>query len=170
MINLTPREKRLLKILAAVAGCLIFYFAVIYPITELMSSLDREYESNLTKVSDLDKIYEQYNEINQARLRYEGMIKNERGITSVIEENAAGTNILKNRIHTMNNPVATQGKYKKISTEVKFEGVDIKSILDFLYRMQNASLLVSVSNLRISQALKGRNVYDVSITFESLSE
>ncbi len=169
MIELNKREKLLLQILAAVAGVLVLYFLVISPILSLRNSINTEFESNMSKLNQLDKIHEQYREIRDKMSQFNAQTGSTRGLTSIIEENAQSLNIIKNKTYTRDRPTITQGKFKKVSADVRFEGVDINSILNFIYKMENSGLLTKISYLRINQTIKGRNTYDVTITFNSIT-
>jgi Tfp pilus assembly protein PilO len=169
MIELNKRETLLLQALAAVAGAVMFYFFILSPILSLRESINKEYESNMAKLNTLDKIYDQYREAHDKITQYNSQLNNTKGLTSMIEENAQALNIIRNKTYTRDRPTVTQGKYKKISADVRFEGVDINSILNFIYRMENSGMLVRISYLRINQTIKGRNTYDVTLTFNSVS-
>ncbi len=169
MIELNKREQRLLQALAALIGVVAVFFLVIAPILSLRESINKEYESNMNKLNMLDKIYDQYREVRDKISQYNAQLNNTKGLTSLIEENAESLNIIKNKTYTRDRPTVTQGKYKKISADVRFEGVDINSILNFIYRMENSGMMVKISYLRINQTIKGRNTYDVTITFNSVS-
>jgi type II secretory pathway component PulM len=169
MIELNKREKRLLQLLAVMGGMLLVYLLVISPILSLRENINKEFESNMSKVNSLDKIYEQYREVKDKISQYNAQLNNTRGITSLIEENAQSLNIIKNKSYTRDRPTISQGKFKKISADVRFEGVDINSIMNFIYKMENSGMLMKISYLRINQTIKGRNTYDVTITFNSVS-
>jgi type II secretory pathway component PulM len=169
MIELNKREKRLLMILGVVLGIVVIYFLIISPIMSLRESINKKYETNMTRLNTLDKINDQYREIQEKITQYNSQLNNTRGITSLIEENAQALNIIKNNTYTRDRPTITQGKYKKISADVRFEGVDINSILNFIYKMENSGLLIKISYLRINQTIKGRNTYDVTVTFNSVT-
>jgi type II secretory pathway component PulM len=169
MIEFNKREKRLLMILGVVLGIVVIYFLIISPIMSLRESINKKYETNMTRLSTLDKINDQYREIQEKITQYNSQLNNTRGITSLIEENAQALNIIKNKTYTRDRPTITQGKYKKISADVRFEGVDINSILNFIYKMENSGLLIKISYLRINQTIKGRNTYDVTVTFNSVT-
>jgi hypothetical protein len=169
MKELNKREKRLLVALGVLVGVLAVYFLIITPIMSLRESINNEFESNMTKLNKLDKIYEQYRDVKQQISLYSTQLNNTRGVTSLIEENAQSLNIIKNKTYTRDRPTITQGKYKKISADVRFEGVDINSILNFIYKMENSGMLIRISYLRINQTIKGRNTYDVTLTFNSVT-
>ncbi len=169
MIELNKREKRLLQVLAVVVGIVAIFFLIISPILSIRLSINKEYESNMARLNALDKIYDQYREIRDKFSQYNAQLNSTKGLTSLIEENAQNLNIIRNKTYTRDRPTVTQGKYKKISADVRFEGVDINSILNFIYRMENSGMLVRISYLRINQTIKGRNTYDVTITFNSVT-
>jgi hypothetical protein len=169
MINLTKREKLLLKILIGIAGTAGLFFLIINPVISVQSSIEDDYKSNLSNISKLDSIYDQYKEIRQKKNYYEQLLNQTGGMTSLIEEQAKTSNISSNISYTRENPSTVQNKFKKNSTEVKFEGVDIKSVIDFIYKIENSNRLLKINYLRIHQALKGRNTYDVIIKIDSLS-
>jgi type II secretory pathway component PulM len=169
MVELNKREKRLIQILAVVFGILIVYFIIISPIMSLRESINNEYETNMSKLNTLDKIYEEYRDVKDKISQYNTQLNNTKGLTSMIEENAQNLNIIRNKTYTRDRPTVTQGKYKKISADVRFEGVDINSIMSFIYKMENSGMLVTISYLRINQTIKGRNTYDVTITFNSVT-
>jgi type II secretory pathway component PulM len=169
VIDLTKREKRLVMILAIFLGLVFIYFVIITPLIGWREQRKKDSESNLTKLNTLEKIYEQYRDTREKTSQYSAQLNNTKGLTSIIEENAQGLDILKNKAYTRDRPTIVQGKYKKISADVKFESIDIISLLNFIYRMENSGILVQVSYLRLNQAIKGRNTYDATITFNSLT-
>lgn len=169
MIELSKRETRLIQILGVVVGILLVYFLIITPIMNLRDSINKEYEQNMSNLTMLDKLYEQYQELKQKNSQYSSQLNNTRGITSLIEENAQSLNIIKNKTYTRDRPTVAQGKYKKVSADVRFEGLDINSILNFIYKMENSGMLIQISYLRINQTIKGRNTYDATMTFNSIS-
>ncbi len=169
MIDLTKREKRLVAILAIFLALVFVYFAIITPLMNWKEQRAKDSESNLSKLNSLEKIYDQYRETREKTMRYAAQLNNTKGLTSIIEENAQGLDILKNKAYTRDRPTISHGKYKKVSADVKFEGIDIVSLLNFIYRMETSGILVQVSYLRLNQAIKGRNTYDATITFNSLT-
>ncbi len=169
MIEINKREKRLLQILGALIGVVAFFFLIVTPLMSLRESINKEYESNMSRLARLDKIYDQYRETHDRISQYNAQLNNTKGLTSMIEENAQSLNIIKNKTYTRDRPTVAQGKYIKISADVMFEGVDINSILNFIYRMENSGMLIKISYLRINQTIKGRNTYDVTLTFNSIS-
>ena len=169
MIEFSKREKRLLQILAALVGLLVLYFLVISPILAIHDRINNEFAANMSKLNTLDKLHEQYRELRQSISRYQSQLNSTQGLTTLIEENARGANIAKNKTYNRDRPTVPQGKYKKISADVRFEGVDINSLLNFIYKMENSGMLVRISYLRINQTVKGRNTYDATMTFNSVT-
>ncbi len=167
-IELNKREKLLLQVLIAIVLGVSVYFLIVAPLIEYSKTTREEKDTSESKLRQLETIYEQYREIKQKQSRYQSLLRNTTGTTALIEEYANSLNILRNKVYTRDNPGGVQGDYKKISTDVKFEGVDITTILNFIHKMENSNSLLTVSYLRISQALKNKNLYDVTIKFETL--
>ncbi len=159
----------MLQALIAVGGTAILYFLIIAPIVSFRSHMQKEFDSNMDKLNKLDTIHEEYRDARDQVARYRSQLMSGQGTTSQIEETAKSLNILRNKVYTRDMPSNIQDKYKKISTDVKFEGVDIKSMIEFIYRMENSGKLTKVSYIRINQALKGRNMYDVTLKLDTLS-
>lgn len=169
MIELNKREKRLLQILAIFVGILGIYFFVISPILAINDRISGEFATNMSKLNTLDKLHDEYRELRQSISRYQSQLNSTQGLTSLIEENAQSVNIAKNKTYNRDRPTVPQGKYKKISADVRFEGVDVNSLLNFIYKMENSGMLVRISYIRINQTVKGRNTYDATITFNSVT-
>lgn len=166
-MQLSAREKRMLQALSAIVGLVILYYGVISPVMSFLDSVDNGYETSMTQLKELDDIYQQYREIRDKKGRYEQLLKDTKGISSLVEENAGKASILNNKVYNRDHQSNLQNNYKKITTDVKFEGVNIKSVLDFLYYMENSNVLLKVSYIRINQAVKERNNYDVTINIDS---
>ncbi|MBN1535015.1 MAG: type II secretion system protein M [Spirochaetes bacterium] len=169
MIQLSKREKIMLKVLLGILGALALYYLIISPLIGMMSSMNSSYEENITRMQRLQHIHEQYQEIRLKRSQYESQINSTVGITTLIEETAKNLKILGNKSYVRVIPGSTKDNYKKISAEVKFVGVDMQSVLKFIHGMEHSNNLVRTSYMRISEALKGRDIYDVEIKFDSLT-
>jgi hypothetical protein len=167
MINLTDREQKLLKIFAVIIVLAIVYLFIVRPLVSFRESTSREFENNAQNLVKLDKIFEEYLSVKEKNARYNLLLRNSSGLTTLIEENAQAVNILKNKTSNRDNPSSLQNKYHGLSTEVKFEGVDIKSVVNFIYKMENSDRLVKISYLNIKQALNQTRTYDVIIKFDS---
>jgi type II secretory pathway component PulM len=167
MISLSDREKKLLTVLVIFVGVLLVYFAVISPIVAFKSNLKSEYNSNLQRLSSLDKLYEEYLQLKEEKKNYHNLLRSNEGVTTLIENIAKQTNILKNKVYTRDNPSNIQGKFKKVSTEVKFESVDAGSIMKFIYKLENSNKIIKIAYMRVRLALKGKDVYDVTLKIDS---
>ncbi len=167
MISLTDREKKLLTILVAFTGVVLVYFVIIRPIVEFKSGLETEYQTNLQRLNSLDKLYEEYLQLREEKEKYQNLLRSNEGVTALIENIAKQTNILNNKVYTRDNPSNIQGKFKKVSTEVKFEGVDMRSMMNFIYKLENSNKIIKIAYMRVRLALKGKDVYDVTLKIDS---
>ncbi|MCP4138036.1 MAG: type II secretion system protein M [bacterium] len=168
-MKISDREKKLIRILIAVASVFIIYFFIVTPIINYKATIQEEFKANQTKADTLDKIYEQYKALQDKKTKYERLLNRTKNVTSLIEENATACNILNNKKYSRNNAKNLQNKYQKVTTNIKFESVDMKPILDFLYRMEQSGKLISVKYLRINHGFKGKTNFDVTIKIDSYS-
>lgn len=169
MVTLTDREKKLLKLFIIFIVGLLSYLLIISPIIDYKTTLESEYKTKLEKLNSIDNLYEKYINLKREKTVYLNLLKNNEGVTSLIEIYAKETNILKNKVYTKEHPSTIQNKYKKISTEVKFEGVDISSVVKFIFKLENSNKIIRVAFLRIRLALKGKDTYDVTIKIDTFS-
>jgi len=169
MFQLSKREQLLLKILAGIIGGVLTYFLIISPLISMKREFASRHDENLSKIEKLGIIYSEYNDIRQKRVRYESQINSGQGITTLIEENAKTLGITNNKSYVRVVPGNAKDGYKKESADVRFVGVNITTILKFIYNMEHSNSLVTTSYLRINEALKGRDIYDVDIKFDSVT-
>lgn len=169
MLQLSKREKLLIRLLAGLVGSVAAYYLVIAPLVSMSGRFSSRHEENLAKIEKLNKIYSEYNSLRQKRIRYESQINSDQGITTLIEEHAKTLGIQGNKSYVRVIPGSVKDNYKKVSAEIKFVGVDISTVLKFIYKMENSNSLIKTSYLRISEALKGRDIYDAEIKFDSIT-
>ena len=167
MINLTDRELKLLKFLITLVIIIVAYFVIISPVISYKLNLEKDYEINVSRLNNLDNLYEKYIEISHQKDYFMNLLKNNEGVTTLIENFSKETNILKNKVYTRDNPSIIQNKFKKTSTDVKFESVDMKSVLTFIYKLENSNKILKITDLRVQQAIKGKNTFDVTIKIDS---
>ncbi len=169
-MQISKREKQLITALAVLVGSLILYYFIISPFLAFKEEMDNNKKNNVFSLQKLDDTYNQFRQVKSERDRYERLLRNTKGVSSLIEENAQKTGILNNKVYNRDSQANIQNKYKKITSSVKFEGVNIKSALKFIYMMENSDNLIKVSYLRINQAIKEKNNYDVTIKFDSFKK
>lgn len=167
-MNLTGREKLLLKILLACIAAAGFYYLIISPIIGLTGSADDNVKKNIDDVKKLKSIYKQYREIQQKNQRYTSMLsRRNENTTSLIEQWANTTGISKNIAYTRSSQSVIQNKYTRITTDIRIEGVAIQQFIKFLYEVENSENLLKVNYLKISPALKGTNTYDINLKIDN---
>jgi type II secretory pathway component PulM len=170
MRKISQREKLLLQVLSGIMVLVIIYFLIISPLMKLKSSGENELKSNLDNLNKIDKVYQEYKEIQQKKTQIKSLLdKKTENVTSMIEQWANSSNIAKNIAYTRRSESKMQNKYNRVTTDVKFEGVGIDKFLKFLYDLENSNILLKISYIRINQALKGANTYDVILKIDSFT-
>ena len=167
MISLSDRERKLLRILYIIAGLFLLYFLVISPVITLRRESRESWSRNQKRIEDMDALYSEYRDIAVKKDRINEIMRDSRGVATLIEETAKSANILQNKAYNKDATSNIQNKYTRITTEVRFEGVDIRPMMKFLYDMEHGGKYIRITYLRITQAVKERQTYDVTIKFES---
>jgi flagellar basal body-associated protein FliL len=169
MIQINKREKRLLIILLVIVGIIFSYYFIIDPLVVFKKNAGQSIEKNLEKISRLDQIYSDYKDVlaekNQLNLDAET-----KGIASVVDEAATSLNIITNKVYLTDNPGAVKDGIQLVTTNVKFEGVSIRNMIEFIYRLETSGAPLKIKNLTITSGIKGKNRYDSVITILSLSK
>jgi hypothetical protein len=168
MYKISQREKTLLIILAVIGGISILYFFIITPLVNMKKGGDVDIKSNIDRISKIDRIYDEYKDIKQESTRIKSLLdKKNENITTQIEQWSNATNIAKNVAYTRRNQTNLQNKYVRITTDMKIDGIGIEPLLKFLYEVENSGKLIKISYIRIQQALKGTDTYDVILKIDS---
>jgi hypothetical protein len=168
MMNLTRREKLLLKILIACIAVAAVYYLIISPIIGLTGSTEDDVKKNIDDLNRLESIYKQYREIQQKNQKYMSMLsRRNENTTSLIEQWANSTGISKNIAYTRGSQSTIQNKYTRLTTDIRIEGVAIQQFIRFLYEVENSDNLIKVNYLKISPALKGTNTYDINLKIDN---
>jgi len=168
MINLTKREKTLLQVLVIVISLAVIYL-IASSLVGYVSSTEDEIGGNINKISKLDRIHQDYVEIQEKIEAFKRLLSKSDNITSLVEQWATSAGIAGNIAYTRRSQSKVQNKYTRVTTNVKFEGVSIEPFLKFLYDVENSGELLNVSYLRINPALKGTSTYDIDLKIDSFT-
>jgi len=167
MIKLTEREKLLLKIAGGIFAVFIVYAFIITPLIYMKDKTGNIYSTNSDRLKRLDNIHEEYANVLERNKRIEVMLKDTQSPSAMIENVASEFNIQNNKVYNRDSQAKIQNKYTKITSDVKFEGVDIRSVLMFVNRIENTDRITHISYLRIAQAFKERRNYDVTLKIDT---
>lgn len=170
MINLSIREKRLLMLLAVVIFTGAFYFFIIKPVADFIKQSDSSYESNMARINKLEEINNSYREILAEKSRLNAAAPDDKGIAPLVDEIAGALNISGNKAYLRESPGVIQNGIQKVTTEIKFEGITITSLLEFINRLENSNSTLKIKNLLINTGIKERSRYDAILTVVSLSK
>lgn len=170
MIKLNDREKKLLFILAGILITGFLYYFIISPIIRFKADSDDIYNKNRIKISRLDDIYSEYKDIITEKSKLSAVASQSSGIGAMVDEIASSLNIVSNKVYLKENPGIVQNGIQKMTTEVKFEGVPVKALLEFLSRIENSNTPLKIQSLVIYSGIKERSRYDAVITIVSLSK
>lgn len=170
MINLSAREKRLLMMLAAVIITGAFYFLIIKPVADFKRHSDNSYEQNMARLNKLEDLNNSYREILAEKSRLNAAAPDGKGIAPLVDEIAGALNIAGNKSYLRESPGVIQNGIQKVTTEIKFEGVTITSLLEFINRLENSNSTLKIKNLSINSGIRERSRYDAILTVVSLTK
>jgi type II secretory pathway component PulM len=170
MINLSSREKRLLILLATVIIAGVFYFLIIKPVSDFKKQSDNSYERNMARLNKLEDLNNSYREILAEKSRLNAAAPDGKGIAPLVDEIAGALNIAGNKAYLRESPGVIQNGIQKVTTEIKFEGVTIASLLEFINRLENSNSTLKIKNLSINSGIRERSRYDAIITVVSLTK
>ena len=169
MMNLSQREKLLLRILIGCVAAVAAYYLIILPVISLTGgSSDNGTKKNVDDLNRLENLYREYREVQQKNQKYSAMLnRRNENTTSMIEQWANSTGITKNIAYTRSSQSTIQNKYTRITTDMRIEGVAIQHFLKFLYEVENSDNLLKVNYLKITPALRGTNTYDINLKIDN---
>ncbi len=170
MININDREKKLLFILAGLLITGFCYYFIISPIIEFKRNSDEIYSKNRAKISKLDDIYAEYKEILSEKGKLNTVASENSGIGSMVDGIASSLSISSNKVYLKENPGIVQNGIQKMTTEIKFEGVPIKALMEMINRIENSNIPLKIQSLVIYSGIKERSRYDAVITIVSLNK
>ncbi|HOP28481.1 MAG TPA: type II secretion system protein GspM [Spirochaetota bacterium] len=170
MINLSRREKRLLMLLALIIITGVLYFFIIKPVSDFKKQADNSYERNMARLNKLEELNNDYRDILAEKSRLNAAAPDGKGIAPLVDEIAGSLNISGNKTYLRENPGVIQNGIQKITTEIKFEGIPISSLLEFINRLENSNSTLKIKNILINSGIKERSRYDAILTVVSLTK
>lgn len=170
MINLSTREKRLIMVLASILLVAVCYFLIIKPVADFKNSADSSYEKNMARLNKLEEINMSYREVLAEKSRLNASTPQGNGIAPLVDEIAGSLNISGNKAYLRESPGVIQNGIQKVTTEIKFEGVTITSLLEFINRLENSNSTLKIKSILINSGIKERSRYDAILTVVSLTK
>ncbi len=163
MMTLARRE----KLLVTLAGCVLFLLAVfhflIFPFFEEKKRLNNGVEK---KQATLQEIVQKRAEYKALKKNYQGLqdvlAKRNKSVTlfSFLEREAAKADI-KGHIKYMKPSVSQgTGPYKESMVEMKLEGITLKQLAGYLYRIESPEDVISIKRISIKENKKESGYLD----------
>ncbi len=167
MLNLNKREKKLLQILIALIAVMGLYFFLIEPVVKFKSNVDSVNQEKQERLRKFEEIYSQYRDALKEKNKLNTAVENVAGITPLVDEIAADLKIINNKVYLREKPGSVQNSFQKITTELRFEGLHIRSLLEFINRLEKSNTVLKISSMTLYAGIKEKNRYDSVITIVS---
>ncbi|MBN1501176.1 MAG: hypothetical protein JW982_13525 [Spirochaetes bacterium] len=170
MKKLTKREQLMLKILAVLSIAAAAYFAISGFSNFNSGNPDTDFsEKNVFKV--LDGYSNEYHNIKKEISDYNNILNNQNdSLNTQIQSVADSLNISKNIEYTKRTQTNLQNKYIKITVDVKINGADIQSLLQFISKIEDRNKLVFITYVNIRKGIKEKELYDALIKISTFSK
>jgi type II secretory pathway component PulM len=169
---LTQREKQFVIGGVAFLGLLVAFQLLVKPAIHRVRTLKRAVtaeQKTLKELRDKSKEYNvfqsQLERIRQTFQQQEG----DRQMLSLIERIQKDCGLLQKVVYMTPTTMAISDIYEKTSIEVKFKGVTLDQIIQFLLKIESSKLLVGVKSLEINSGLQNSAELDAIIQVASLS-
>lgn len=158
---------------ACFVGLFLLLYFVVFPFFSSRAKLRRSIQINQERLKEVTRLSAEY----QALQRNSGGIQKalagrEKGLTLFsLLENLAGQAGVKDRIKYMK-PSRSQGKgqYKISSVEMQLEGITMRQMFDYLYRIEAPKNIVRIKRISIKKHKEKSGYVDATLqvlTFQS---
>jgi hypothetical protein len=163
---LTDRERRLLLIGGVLTVLAALYAVVIDPLLDRIDVLDQQLATKTRAIRELAALAEDYRPLQTRLTQLEARMAPAGGgfsLPSFLEETASATRI-RDRIAAMQPQVVppSQG-YKEYSVEVRFDGVALPSLLDFLGRLEASPTLIQIKRFHMKPRYDAPHFFEASL-------
>jgi hypothetical protein len=101
----------------------------------------------MARLNKLEDLNNSYREILAEKSRLNAAAPDGKGIAPLVDEIAGALNIAGNKAYLRESPGVIQNGIQKVTTEIKFEGVTIASLLEFINRLENSNSTLKIKNL-----------------------
>ncbi len=162
-MRLARREKYLVSLAGCAIALLILFHFIILPFFERREHLKKEVKQ---KGVALEEVIMMSAEYKAHKKSFQGLqkilAKREKGVTlfSFLEK-AAGKAEVKGHIKYMKPSVSQgTGKYKESMVEMKLEGITLKQLVGYLYRIESPENVISIKRVSIKENKKEAGYLD----------
>jgi hypothetical protein len=170
---LSWRERRLLLIGGVCVAAAVLYAAVIDPLLERLDLLDQQTTKKARAIRELASLAGEYHPLRTGLAKLEERLAPANGafsLPSFLEEAAAATRI-RERIAAMQpQSVPPSQGYKEIAVEIRFDGVALQSLLDFLGRLESSPVLLQVKRFQIKPRYDAPHFFEASLRISTFQK
>jgi general secretion pathway protein M len=163
-MKLAKREKYLVSLAGCAIAVFVLFQFLIFPFFEERKRMQRGIaakEQGLKEILSLKAEYQAHK--NSFQGIREILAKRERGFTLFsFLERAAGEAELKGNIKYMKpSALQTTGPYKESMVEMKLEGITLKQLVNYLYRVESPENVISIKRISIKENKRETGYLDV---------
>lgn len=161
-MRLSPREYLFISIGAFLVLGTVFWLAVYEPVTKKIDLMDRQTTLQSKRYEEMTKLIRGYSGLKEKLAGVESRLRRTKGFSILSHlENMAARMDVKDRIVQMK---PKQGQttrfYKEGVVEIKMEKVNLQTLVNYLYQVENSPELLQVKDLKIKPRYDNPNLVD----------
>lgn len=164
-MRLARREKMIVLLGIAILALILFYhFGWVSAQTKLEQWTHR-INVKEKELQEIVKLSEQYLKLKQEMEKGKKDFLQEGKdfpIFSFLEDLSAKTGVKSNIIYMKPSTTSLSELYKESSVEIKLEGVTLKQITDYLYRIENSDKVLKIKKVNIRPKSQNRQLLDIT--------
>ncbi len=165
----TPRERQMLAVMAGAIGLWLIYWLVLALLLNPLEASRKSVQARARALQDILIIQSDYRRIESQVAALDRMIRSGRhgNVLSRLEMMANQAQI-KDRITSMDPKSAPPNDlYLESVIEVRLKDVNLKQLVDYLFRIERASELLKIKRLRIKTRSDNPGYLDVNFRVSS---
>lgn len=169
-LNISDREKNLLKILGGVVILIIVYTFIIDPFFLTENNDTAAITKQNEQLKKLNDTYEKYNIAKQKNTKYDSLFSNKtENLSSQIDKLLLQHNLKDSLGRLSRSPKNLKNKFEAVSYNFKLNAISIQPLLKFLNDIEKSNQYVKIKSLIIKKVTKASNDdrYDATINIET---
>ncbi len=161
-MRLSSREYYFIGIGSFALLAVLFYVAVYEPVERRINLMTRQVDSQNRRYEELNRLYRGYAPLRDSLDNIKGRLKRSKDFSILSNlENTASRLMVRDRITQMKPKQGQATRYYKESlVEIKMEKVNLQTLVNYLYAVDNSPELLRVKDLKIRPRFDNPNLVD----------
>jgi len=163
-MKLKKREKYFLSAAIIIIAVFCVLQFIVFPFFEKKGRLERGCIAKEKVFNEISALSAEYKAYNKRSLKIRDIIeKRKKGFTlfSFLEKTAGDTAVKDHIKYMKPSELQSAGPYKETMVEIKLEGITLKQLVDYLYRVESSRNAICLKRISIKENKKETGYIDV---------